>query len=214
MAATVEATSRCFESAVVTGCRRGEVVSGDVALLLPLHGAVLVAAIDGAGHGSEASRAARRAATVISRSVEAGRRDLSDLMRDCHVALHDTRGAAVSLALLSCATSTITWLGIGNVEGRIVPYVYLGSRRHESLRMLRGVVGHDLPALSGATLSIHRGDLIAFASDGVAGRFADRLDPTGSPAVIAERILTDHWNGDDDGLVAVIRWLGAGGDGR
>lgn len=203
-----DSAGRCFESAVRTRCCRGEVVSGDLALLVPVRGSILVAAIDGAGHGPQAAGAAHRAAAVLQRAAQSGHSDVRVLMRETHLALRETRGAAISLASLSCTSSTMTWLGVGNVEGRVLSPDHAGFRRHESLRMLGGVAGHDLPTLTSATLEIHRGDLIAFASDGVARRFADRLDPAGSPAAIAARILADHWDGEDDALVIVLRWLG------
>ena len=200
--------SRCFDAAVETRCRTGEEVCGDRGILVPDQDGVLVAAIDGAGHGPPAADASRAAAAVVTRDAGSVQSDVTALMRECHVALRGTRGAAITLAWLSYATSTVTWLGIGNVEGRILSGSFHDPRRHQSLRLPSGVVGHDLPPLKAATLALQHGDVIAFASDGVAGRFADALDPAGAPSSVAGRILDEHWNGDDDALVVVIRWLG------
>ena len=72
--------------------------------------------IDGLGHGGEAARAAQAAAEVVRASPS---RDLVTLVQDCHAALRGTRGAAISLAFVSAANGRVTWLGVGNVEGRV-----------------------------------------------------------------------------------------------
>ncbi|HEU5010218.1 MAG TPA: hypothetical protein VFT33_05935, partial [Gaiellaceae bacterium] len=78
---------------------------------------VLLAGIDGLGHGDEAARAARKAAKVVRENPSP---DLAVLVQRCHNALKGTRGAAISLALVSCAEGVVTWLGVGNVEGRVL----------------------------------------------------------------------------------------------
>jgi len=70
------------------------------------------------------------------------------------------------------------------------------------------VPGHDLPKLVPKTIPLRRGDLLIFATDGVARCFADDLDVTGSTAEIAERIMSRHWKADDDALSLVARYLG------
>ena len=77
----------------------------------------LVAAVDGLGHGGEAARAARRAGDLVR---ERPSRDLVVLAERCHKALRDTRGAALSLAFVCPGDGTMTWLGVGNVEGRVL----------------------------------------------------------------------------------------------
>ena len=178
-------------------------------MLVPVPGAVLVAVIDGAGHGPPAAHAARCAATVFERLATSGATDVEGVLAQCHVALKGTRGAAISLARLSCSQSTMTWVGLGNVEGRLCASRYTGFRRDASLRLFSGAAGHDMPPVTAATLPLRRGDLVAFASDGVAREFADRLDTTRAPAELAERILDDYWDDNDDAVVVVVRWLGA-----
>lgn len=171
-------------------------------------GGALVAVIDGLGHGLEAARAARLARETVA---EAASTDLIALAHRCHRALAHTRGAAIALAYLSTSASTLTWLGVGNVEGRLIT----GKRgspvsANASLRLRRGVVGRRLPAVGAATLDIRRGDLLILATDGISSGFGEALDVSGSPQRIAERILTKHWTVADDGLVLVLRYLGAG----
>lgn len=77
-----------------------------------------------------------------------------------------------------------------------------------SLDLRRGVLGDGLPTLEAATFAIGYGDVLILATDGIAARFADELDVTGTPRDIAERIVSSHWNGTDDAVVVVLRYLG------
>lgn len=194
------------EWGVATRCRRGEVTSGDRAVVAPVPEGTLVAGIDGLGHGIDAAHAARRAAAVVS---ERPTSDLVALVQRCHLALRDTRGAAISLAFVSCLENTITWLGVGNVEGRVLSGDPAATRPKGSLALGRGLPGHELPTMAPAILEVRPGDLLVLASDGIAAAFADSLDTSGSPQSISERILAEHWKQSDDALVVAVRYLGA-----
>lgn len=196
------------EWAVRTRGRNGAAVTGDHGIVVEVGGGVLVAAVDGLGHGPAAAVAAQAAAAAVQRNADRTRSDLAALMIECHVRLRRTRGAAVSLAFLSAGTGEMTWLGVGDVEGRVIRSPRAGADGGLSLLVAPGLVGHELPALRAGTAAVLRGDLIAFASDGVRADFADRLSHAGSPASIAEQVLSDHWDGNDDALVIVLRWLG------
>ena len=137
------------EWGVATRCRRGEATSGDLAVVTLLPEGALVAAIDGLGHGGEAARAARRAGEVVRESPS---RDLVLLVERCHAALQGTRGAAISLAFVSPSESTMTWLGVGNVEGRVLSGDPSATRPKGSLALGSGVPGHELPPVRAATL--------------------------------------------------------------
>src|SRR5204862_622117 len=99
--------------------------SGDRAVVIVFPDGALVAGIDGLGHGSEAARAARLAAQVIR---EGPAEDLPLLARRCHEVLQGTRGAAVTLVYVSARPGEMTWLGVGNVEGRVLTGAPAASR--------------------------------------------------------------------------------------
>jgi hypothetical protein len=193
------------EWAIATRCRRGETTSGDLAVVTLLPEGVLVAGIDGLGHGDEAARAARRAAEVLRESPS---RDLVLLVERCHAALKGTRGAAISLAFVSPSDCGVTWLGVGNVEGRVLSGDPSAIRPKGSLPLGNGVAGHQLPPVRAATLELRTGDILVLATDGIAAVFADSLDTSGSTQAISERILADHWRPTDDALVVAVRYLG------
>jgi negative regulator of sigma-B (phosphoserine phosphatase) len=192
--------SAVLEWAVASRPLPGEHVSGDAAVVSPAGDRAVVAAVDALGHGPEAARVAARAASVVE---EFAAEDVASIVRRCHEALRGTRGAAISAASFSAADGTMTWLGVGNVEGRLVR-----SRRADEAPLGAGVAGAELPLLAPVTLPVARGDVLAFATDGIDGGFADWLDVSGTPQRIADRILADHGKPVDDALVVVARYLG------
>jgi negative regulator of sigma-B (phosphoserine phosphatase) len=193
------------EWSVATRCRPGEVTNGDRAVVEIRRDETLVAGIDGVGHGEAAARAAKRAAAVIRRSSG---EDLATLATRCHEALRGTRGAALSLVRMSAAGAQLTWLGIGNVEGRLISGISPPTRVKGSLAPAAGIAGHELPEMTPETLDLEPGDLLVLATDGVRVGFADALAVSGSTESISERVLKNDWEHADDALVIAVRYLG------
>ena len=184
----------------------GHHATGDLTIVAPVAAGTLVAAVDGAGHGREAVRAAQRARGVL---VEHAGPDLAGVVARCHEALRSTRGAAMSLAFVSIAAGTLTWLSVGNVTGTLVTGDGLGPRRQAWLATPGGVAGHQLPVLRPRQLPLVRGDVLVLATDGVDAAFADALELSGRAEAIAERLMERHWTGRDDAAAVVVRYLGA-----
>jgi negative regulator of sigma-B (phosphoserine phosphatase) len=193
------------EWAVARRCRAGEASCGDLAVVTAVPDGVLVAGIDGLGHGAEAARASQKAAQVMRERPSS---DLELLVRRCHVALQGTRGAAISLAFLCPSRHGMTWLGVGNVEGRVLGSDPSATRPKGSLALRSGVPGHELPAVQATTLALRPGDVLVLATDGIQRAFADSLDVSGSTRAISERILARYWKPPDDALVVAVRYLG------
>jgi negative regulator of sigma-B (phosphoserine phosphatase) len=209
VSAVASAADSPLEWAIRARPRDGEIVSGDVGLVKVVTGGAMVAAIDGLGHGAAAAAAAEIAAAVVSGSDD---RSVTSVMERCHQELRRTRGAAISLAWLSFGARTMTWLALGDVEGRLLTARRRGGR-DRTLRLPSGVVGHDQPTLVPETVEVRRGDVIVLTTDGVDGTFADALELAGATPDIAARILRTHWDGTDDGLAVVLRWLPDGAPG-
>lgn len=176
--------------------------SGDLHAVVPFPGGVVVALIDGLGHGPEAAEAARGAAIVL----EAHAADpVVRLIERCHEALRKTRGAAMTIASLCTAESTMTWIGVGNVDAVLLR----GHGRADAGIVVRGgVVGYQLPPLRAGTVAIAPGDLLVLATDGIRSGFSTGVVADGTPPEIAESILTRCARGSDDAHVVVARVLG------
>jgi phosphoserine phosphatase RsbX len=199
------AARKAVEWCVATRCRRGEATSGDLGVVSLLPDGALVAAIDGLGHGGAAALAAGRAAAVLR---ERPGRDLVELFERCHVALQGTRGAAISLAFVSPAEDTMTWVGVGNVEGRVVSGDPSATRVKGSLALGSGIPGHQLPKVRATTINVRPGDVLVLATDGIEAAFGDSLDTSGPTQAITDRVLAAHWKPSDDALVVAVRYLG------
>ena len=177
-------------------------VTGDECLVVPRGQGVLIAALDALGHGPEAAAAAAAARGALVASPEM---PLLRLLQRCHEALRTTRGIALSIAAFDPPTATLTWLGVGNVEGLLVR---AEGPPHAALLLRGGIVGRNLPPTSTESLSVEVGDTLIFATDGIEPGFADDPMPAPSPQRQADRILERHFKGDDDGLVVVVAFGG------
>ncbi len=109
-----ELNAQLVDCGVATLALGGESESGDQHLIQPFAEGVLVAAVDGLGHGAEAAEAARIAVQTLR---EHAGESVIALARRCHRNLQRSRGAVMSLACFNAADSVMTWMGIGNVGG-------------------------------------------------------------------------------------------------
>src|SRR5439155_21197 len=130
----------------------------------------LVAAVDGLGHGADAAAAADVAITLLE---EYTGEPLTTLANRCHEGLRKSRGVVMSLALFDGRRHTMTWLGVGNVEGVLLRRSRMVNTGRETILLRGGIVGYQLPPLHMATFSVVRGDTLIFATDGVRKGFAD-----------------------------------------
>jgi len=181
--------------------------SGDAHVVEPVPGGVLVAVVDGLGHGDEAADAATKAAEVLSRHAS---EPIAPLVRRCHQALTDTRGVAMTLARFDEGSSTVSWLGVGNVEASVLGTDTRARSIKQSLPLRGGVVGYRIPALLPSDVDVTAGDLLVLATDGIDARsFAGvrRFDP---PERIAQDLLERFGRQTDDALALVVRYRGNG----
>jgi phosphoserine phosphatase RsbX len=199
----VEAAPQVVEWAVASAPLPGEEVCGDLHLVLPLGGGVLLGAVDGLGHGQGAAEAAQSAVAALTRYAG---RPVAAVLQLCHQALRGTRGVALSLGAIG--GSELTWAGVGDVEAVLVRQPVGRPLARSWLVRRGGVLGFQLPPITPGVLPVARGDLIRFATDGIREGFADELDLTAPAAIVAERIPADFRKRTDDALVLVARYLG------
>jgi phosphoserine phosphatase RsbX len=198
-------TPRLVDWAVAKKSAPGQTVSGDLHLIQPHERGVLLAVVDGLGHGPEASRAA-----IIA--VDALRQQPGDsvhaLTNRCHAALTRTRGVVMTLANFDSADRTITWCGVGNVEARLFRHDASRAPSPESALLRGGTVGSQLPVLYASVIPVNPGDVLVLASDGIRPDYEDDVPLKGPPQRIADYILQKYFKGGDDALVLVARFEG------
>ncbi len=183
----------------------GEDESGDRHVVCCKGDSVLIAAIDGIGHGCEAAIAAEAAVSILKTSPD---EPVISMVERCHEGLRSTRGVVLSLASIDPEHGMMTWLGVGNVQGVLMRAGAQKGSVQEVLLLRGGVVGAQLPGLQAAVLPITKGDTLIFVTDGIRGEFVDGLSTLESPQRAADRILNQHSRGNDDALVLVARLTG------
>jgi phosphoserine phosphatase RsbX len=182
-----------------------EAESGDLHVVVPFEHGVLVALLDGLGHGPEAAAASSAAAPILQAHASD---PVLTLVQRCHEGLRQTRGAVMSLASFNARDSSMTWVGIGNVDGILLRGGSSAPQRGEAIALRGGVVGYRLPPLRAETVPISCGDTLIMATDGIRSGFSTGLSIDSCPQEMAESILARFAKRTDDALVLVARYLG------
>lgn len=171
-----------------------EVPSGDVAIVVRGPDRVVLAVIDGAGHGVLAREVADLAAAPIRLGSP---REILPAMDE---ALRGTRGAAATVAMIDAARNA-TFLGVGNVAAWIVgptgaqrylPQAGMLGRRHRSPSAERT---YPLPPTS----------CLCLCSDGISSDVVLQDLVGRSPVSVARHVLATYRKPHDDALVLVAR---------
>jgi hypothetical protein len=165
-------------------------------------GGVLVAAIDGLGHGDGAAETSAGAGRILEQHAE---EPLERLMTRCHEGLRTSRGAVIGLARF-LPTGSMHWLAVGDAEGVVVAGAENGDRVR-SLPQHRGIVGLNLPPLRPEHVDLSEGDLVA--TDGVHPDGLRRGLARSTPQWLANDILARSARANDDALVLVVRYTGS-----
>ena len=141
---------------------RGEYRCGDLVVIEPVgEGSMLVALIDGLGHGRLAEEAAQAAGAFVR--AHAGL-PLELLFSRCSEAISDTRGVAMSVVRLSGDPLGFEHAGVGNVALASV------TREAVATQLVTGVVGQRPRKLASTRHGLHSGDLLLLFTDGISSR--------------------------------------------
>lgn len=202
MIAKAPQTQPVVEWSVVSRALPGQIVSGDLHLVAPCADGVLIAVVDGLGHGDEATAAAHIATAVLEQ--HAGEPVIA-LVQHCHRALQRTRGVVMTVVSVNAREQTLSALGIGNVETVVHRADSRARPQRESVLLRGGVVGYQLPHLQESVMPIATGDVVVFGTDGVREDFSELINPAEAPARIAEQIMAKKFRGTDDGLVLACK---------
>ena len=204
MSTTLFFRKQFIEWGVAAQALPGQSVSGDLHLVKTFANGALVTVVDGLGHGAEATAAARTAVAILEENAD---QSVITLVKRCHEALLKTRGAVMTVASFNMLDGTLTWLGVGNVECSLLHADSNATPAMESAVLRGGVVGYQLPALRASVMPVAPGDLLILTSDGIRSGFEQSVIPTDPSQQIADRIMSQHFKGNDDALVLVVRFL-------
>jgi anti-sigma regulatory factor (Ser/Thr protein kinase) len=178
----------------------GEIACGDRFCYHERVEGVLVAGVDGLGHGLGAEQAATEACRVLEAEKH---RPASRLMQILHEALRPTRGAAVTLLEVDWDAGRITSVGVGNVAAAMI-----NGGETKRIATDNGIVGHVMSRPRELTHTCQPGTVLVLHSDGLTASWqADRYPGLMQhhPALIAGVLYRDCTRGRDDSLVVVIR---------
>lgn len=183
----------------------GESECGDRYAVKEYGDRVLVAAVDGLGHGPDAAAAALKAITAVNAVSSC---DLVTLVQYCHERLKASRGVVMTLADIDVRNKTMRWLGVGNVEGILIRARKRAGLRERGFVLQRGgIVGHHLPVLQPISTPILPGDTLILATDGISRDFISLKVGTLGAQDVADTILRQFGIGTDDALVVVVRYM-------
>ena len=155
---------------------------------------------DGLGHGPLAARASEEAISVFRRS-----KDFSSMaiLQQVHGSLRSTRGAAVAVAHIDRAGSTVKYSGIGNITG-----VLIGSGRPVMMISHNGTAGYHSPRLQEFSYPLAAEGMIILHSDGLHTNW--NLDDypglrRRDPSIIAGVLYRDAARSRDDVCVVAAK---------
>ncbi len=182
---------------------KGQDVSGDSYLIKPLSDGILVAVVDGLGHGYEAAQASKIAVSTLDTYA---REPVITLVRRCHEALKGTRGVVMSIAKLNSSDKTLVWVGVGNIEALLLKEDRKLKISRERLLLRGGTLGYQLPPLRESVIPFMQGDILIFVTDGIRGSFEPGIKRGDKPQQIADSIMAQFNKGTDDALALVVRY--------
>ena len=194
-----------IEWGVANHVLRGQETSGDIHIVKSFSHGVLLAAVDGIGHGQEAASAAAIAGSILEAHSD---EPVIKIVQQAHEKLRGTRGVVMSIAGFNLLHGLMTWLGVGNVTGVLLRSGPGRILEEESLLLRSGVIGARLPPLQAAVLPLSPGDTLILATDGIETNFDRQVARSQAPQKAAQAILDRHGKSTDDALVLVARYFG------
>jgi anti-sigma regulatory factor (Ser/Thr protein kinase) len=143
----------------VSVAKDGEMVCGDSWQVLHQPDGALTIVADGLGHGLKAGEASAAAIAAIDPRKGAA---VSERLRDVHLGLQHTRGAAAGIAEVRPESGTLRFAGIGNIAAAVSR---VGMTRHAV--SLNGTLGHEARQFRDYTYPWERDGLLVMHSDGL-----------------------------------------------
>ena len=179
----------------------GEQLNGDNYLIVNLSSnELLVAVIDGLGHGRHANLASSIAKEQILLKKD---QPIDLIMQNVHTALKSTRGAVVGISLINTSKKNLIFSGIGNIEGQ-VNY----KNKNKSLISFGGILGHNMRTPRIFEFDYKQGYNLCMYSDGIKSNWKnEEIDWEEHPQTITEKILKNNSRNSDDATIIIIKHI-------
>jgi anti-sigma regulatory factor (Ser/Thr protein kinase)/serine/threonine protein phosphatase PrpC len=177
---------------------KGEKFNGDTVFLKFFNNKLMIAVIDGLGHGFEAEEAAQKAIECLNNNYH---QNLDMIINQMKSDIRKTRGLVISIALIDYRKSLLNYVGIGNVTTRI----YKSS---ESIRPVNvnGMIRATIPNFRILQYPWSNDSIIVMATDGI----SEKNDPDKYPGlidkhpmVLAGVLFRDYARLTDDATIVV-----------
>lgn len=178
----------------------GEDVSGDAWAIREEGQATWMIVADGLGHGIQAAEASGEAIAAFRKSKD---REPADLIRNVHLALRGTRGAAVAVARLDRQARQVHYAGIGNISGIVV-----SPAKMQYMISHAGTAGHEGGRFQEFVYPYPEKSLLIMHSDGLSTKWTLDAYPGlrfRHPSVIAGTLYRDAARNGDDACVVVAK---------
>ena len=178
---------------------QGERVNGDLAMVAERDQWLLLAVIDGLGHGPEAHGVSLRARDFLEKNWT---EDAIATMQRLHEHLRGSIGAVAGIAVANRVTGDVRFAGIGNITYRLF------GPRASRLVSMAGNLGHQIrtPQLQHHQLTDE--DVVVMYSDGIKDRFDQEDYPQlryQSAETIARTVVDRFGKAHDDATCLAMR---------
>ncbi len=192
-----------FVVGVAAKAVQGENVSGDAWAARFGGNFVLLIIADGLGHGMQASEASSEAIRTFIKSPE---ESPVEVLKQIHLALRGSRGAAVSVARIEFENRQVRFAGLGNVAGVVIGRSGPQAPKLQSMISHNGTAGHEFRQIKEFIYPFNPEDILVMHSDGLTGHWDLPGNPgllNKHPSVIAGSLYRDCARLKDDVCVLV-----------
>jgi len=153
-----------FDVSGVSVAKQGETICGDSWQVLHQPDGALTMVADGLGHGIKAGEASAAAIAAIDPRKGTG---LAERLRDVHLGLQHTRGAAAGIAEVRPGARTVRFAGVGNIAAAISR---VGMTRHAV--SLNGTLGYEARHFRDYSYPWDSDGLLVMHSDGLGSHWS------------------------------------------
>lgn len=169
-------------------------LGGDAFFFKDNNGKILLAVVDGLGHGISAHCAALKTIEILERCYGL---PLDILLETIHQGLVNTVGVVAGLVLVDQERQIITYSGVGNIVIKIC------GKQVKQLLLPEGILGYRVERKVCKSVPVSPGDILVMHTDGIRETYDTNLLMSYLPEKIAHDLLNLYRISADDALVLV-----------